>query len=251
MKELDAIHNRDKRPLYIQAINALMKMIEAGELPLGSRLPSEGELADQLGISRSTLREALGHLETYGMVTRQQGRGTFVTASQGPGFLGGIERLEAFRELAERANMQAEVIDRQVDSVTASEELQQQLQIEPGTELLRVQIIEAVDGTRCMYLEDYVICDPALFDELLAYDGSMLTYLIEQSEPPLSHTRSKIFAISTDAEVAEKLQVEKGRPVLQLIETYYDAVGTVIGLGFTYLLTEHFYFHVTRRVPPH
>lgn len=249
MNKAKAIQARDKRPLYIQAINAIVEMIETGELPVGGKLPSEDELAEILGISRSTLREALGHLEKYGVVTRQQGRGTFVTASQGPGFLGGIERLEPFRELAERANRVANVVSRDVELITATEELQDMLDIGPDTKLVKVEIIESVEDTRCMYLVDYVIVEPEIEPEIKSYSGSMLTYLIEERDPPLSHTRSQIFSITANQEVAEKLNIDQSQPVLHLIETYYDAVGNVIGIAFTYNLTEHFYFYVTRRVP--
>ena len=62
---------RDRRPLYIQAIEAITERIESGELEPGSQLPPEDVLASSLGISRSTLREALGHLETHGLIARR------------------------------------------------------------------------------------------------------------------------------------------------------------------------------------
>jgi GntR family transcriptional regulator len=250
MDAVNAISPEDRRPLYVKAIKAITEMVETGKLPVGSQLPPEGELAEMLGISRSTLREALGHLETYGMVTRQQGRGTFVTASQGPDLLGGIERLETFRELADRANKNPGVVDRKVELVTASEQLQEYLKIDPGTKLIRVEIVESIDDTPCMYLEDYVIADDALEEDLMSYQGSILTYLIEQREPSLSYARTKIFAVSATADIARKLSVEKGQPVLHLIEKMYDAVGELIAITFMYLVTNHFYFSVTRRVPP-
>jgi GntR family transcriptional regulator len=250
MSKAKSINLRDKRPLYLQAIGALTEMIEAGEYSVGSQLPSEAELGEMLGISRSTLREALGYLETFGMVSRQPGRGTFVTASHSPGFIGGIERLETFRELAERANKTPKVIERNVDSVLTTEKLQEVLNITDDTKLVKVESIEAVDGVRCMYLEDYIIVKGPFRDTLLTYEGSTLTYLIEKHEPPLSFARSKIFAINASAEIAKKLMIDEGQPVLYLEQKYHDINGGVIGLAYTYLVTDHFYFLVTRRVPP-
>ena len=97
---------RDRRPLYVQAIEALTNMIETGQLKTGSQLPPEDEFAAKLGISRSTLREALGHLETHGLIARRQGIGTFVTIPSSPGFFGGLQRLEPFKELARTADVQ-------------------------------------------------------------------------------------------------------------------------------------------------
>ena len=53
----------DKTPLYLQARQHLLTLIEDGAFQPGEQLPSEADLAGQMGISRPTLREALQHLE--------------------------------------------------------------------------------------------------------------------------------------------------------------------------------------------
>lgn len=61
----------------------------SGELPVGTRLPSEYELARTFGVSRTVVREALGSLRGMGLVESHSGRGTFVTASR-PNLQGGL-----------------------------------------------------------------------------------------------------------------------------------------------------------------
>nr|WP_272943816.1 FadR/GntR family transcriptional regulator [Arthrobacter crystallopoietes] len=56
-------------------------MIGRGELPRGQKIPPERELASRLGVSRTTLREAMLELELRGLVTRRPGRGTVVVDS--------------------------------------------------------------------------------------------------------------------------------------------------------------------------
>jgi DNA-binding FadR family transcriptional regulator len=56
----------------------LRALIEQGGLQAGDRLPSESELVERLHVSRGALREAVGRLETLGLLTVAQGRGTFV-----------------------------------------------------------------------------------------------------------------------------------------------------------------------------
>src|SRR5919108_4439174 len=56
----------------------LRQRIDQGKLPAGARLPSEPDLAAELGVSRATLREALRALEDEGLLRRRQGSGTFV-----------------------------------------------------------------------------------------------------------------------------------------------------------------------------
>jgi GntR family phosphonate transport system transcriptional regulator len=67
--------------LWHQLGEALVAEIAAGKLPPGSRLPTEPELMKRFGVNRFTVRQALGHLETRGLVRAEQGRGTFVHKS--------------------------------------------------------------------------------------------------------------------------------------------------------------------------
>jgi len=59
-------------------IERLKEYILAEELRAGDRLPTEGELAQQLGVSRSAIREALRALEALGIITAKQGSGRYV-----------------------------------------------------------------------------------------------------------------------------------------------------------------------------
>ncbi|MPV49998.1 FCD domain-containing protein [Pseudactinotalea sp. HY160] len=63
-----------------QAAAALLERIRAGEWPLGARLPGETTLGPQLGVGRSTVREAIRQLAGQGVLEARQGAGVFVTA---------------------------------------------------------------------------------------------------------------------------------------------------------------------------
>src|ERR687894_364917 len=65
-------------PLYYQAARAIEEAIEDGRLPRGSKLDSELDLAEQLGISRPTMRAALKQLVDKGLLMRRRGIGTIV-----------------------------------------------------------------------------------------------------------------------------------------------------------------------------
>jgi GntR family transcriptional regulator len=65
-------------PLYSQLVSIVKRNISAGTLSAGDLLPSEAELCKTFDISRSTVRQAIGALESEGLVVRKQGRGTFV-----------------------------------------------------------------------------------------------------------------------------------------------------------------------------
>ena len=65
-------------PLYSQLVSIVKRNITAGTLGPGELLPSEAELCKTFNVSRSTVRQAIGSLETEGLVVRKQGRGPFV-----------------------------------------------------------------------------------------------------------------------------------------------------------------------------
>ena len=73
-----------RHPLAGQAADLLLARIRQGEWPLGHRLPGETTLAAQLGVGRSTLREAIRELAGRGVLESRQGAGVFVTALDVP-----------------------------------------------------------------------------------------------------------------------------------------------------------------------
>jgi GntR family transcriptional regulator len=66
------------KPLYIQVRNALAERIARGAWKPGAAVPSEGDLAREMGVSAGTMRKALDLLERDRLISRRQGRGTFV-----------------------------------------------------------------------------------------------------------------------------------------------------------------------------
>lgn len=73
-----------RTPLADQAADLLLDRIRAGEWQLGQKLPGETTLAPQLGVGRSTVREAIRQLAGRGVLASRQGSGVFVTALDVP-----------------------------------------------------------------------------------------------------------------------------------------------------------------------
>ncbi len=69
------------RRAYMQIVDQIIGLIDAGEFADGSKLPPERELAESLNVGRSTLREALAALRVMGLIETRQGQGTFVSKS--------------------------------------------------------------------------------------------------------------------------------------------------------------------------
>ena len=74
----------DNVKLYRRIADSVADAIEAGQYRLGDRLPTERELAEQFGVSRPTLREAMIALEMLGMIEARHGLGIYVTGNVRP-----------------------------------------------------------------------------------------------------------------------------------------------------------------------
>lgn len=77
-----AIDRNSPVPFYFQLAELIEQEIVSGRWKPGSRIPSEPELCEQFGLSRTTVRQALSRLEQRGLIERLKGQGTFVQRAQ-------------------------------------------------------------------------------------------------------------------------------------------------------------------------
>ena len=68
---------------YAKAMDYIYELINAGTLEVGSRLPTERNIAEQLGIGRNSTREALSILHGMGIIERKQGSGNYISGDAG------------------------------------------------------------------------------------------------------------------------------------------------------------------------
>jgi GntR family transcriptional regulator len=162
-----ALQARDGMPLHSQLESMLRRLIEQGQIATGAILPGELELAAQLGMSRHTVRHALGVLTNEGLLRRERGRGTTVVSDTPRVFERSLSAFYAFawEARARGASQRSYVLERQI--LPADEGLAGRLQVEPGTELERIVRLRTADD------------DPLVFES--AYLPRVLTIVLEAS----------------------------------------------------------------------
>ncbi|WP_354641677.1 FadR/GntR family transcriptional regulator [Kitasatospora camelliae] len=105
----DGLHAAGRRSLVDVAIEQLREQLGAGVWPVGSRIPTEHELAERLQVGRNTVREAIRVLVHAGMLVSRQGEGTFVRSTSDPAaVLRGVQRSGVRDVLEVRAALEAE-----------------------------------------------------------------------------------------------------------------------------------------------
>ena len=144
----------ETRRLYRQIADQVRALVEQGEFPHGTRLPAERELAQQLGVSRPSVREALIALEVEGLVEVRMGSGIYVREQPAPAAAVSAEPpLETIRareviecELAARAaaTMKAAQLRGLRDALRVMQSEVDQGQLPTvGDRLFHVRIVEA------------------------------------------------------------------------------------------------------------
>ncbi|HEY8356502.1 MAG TPA: GntR family transcriptional regulator, partial [Ramlibacter sp.] len=121
-------------PLYRQVVQSLRDEIVRGVYPVGTQLPTEDELTVRFGVSRHTVREALRHLRSDGLVASRQGSGTTVRAPEHSTPFN-VHRVASIDELIAYAAESRYVVDR--TSIVSSEEAQRDA-LPPGRRWLRL-----------------------------------------------------------------------------------------------------------------
>jgi GntR family transcriptional regulator len=231
-----------------QAQRYLRNLIEAGTYQPGDQLPSQNELAAELGISRATLREALLSLAQEGVIVLKHGVGTFVPRGYGHRLEGGLEQLESILELTARQGLDVGFSDLQIAEERAEQDLADTLQVAPGTPLTTVRRVIMVDGTPVAYMCDVAPCSilsPANLKE--SFDGSVLDLLRQRPDLHIARAVANIVAVNAVGDLADRLQVEPQQALLLLEETLFSGEGIPLEFSQNYFVPEFFQFHVVRR----
>ena len=229
-------------PLYARVRTELVRRLSSGELTPGMALPAEGALARQLSVSIGTVRKAVDSLVADGVLSRHQGKGTFVT-EQTP------ERANFhFFRLADRDGRRVlpETLNETVALATASLEAARALGLEPGAAVVRVERVRAVGGR------------PAIL-ELIEVPASLMPGL--ETETPLPNalyphyqadhgisvisTEDSLIAVCADLNLAGALAVTEGAPLLRADRVALDLTGRAVEWRRSWFLTGDLAYAVT------
>jgi GntR family transcriptional regulator len=226
------------RPLYLQVRDVLVERIAEGGWKPGAPIPNEVDLAREYGVSTGTVRNALNLMEGERLITRRQGRGTFVND-------------QTSAELAARfTNIRAPNGKRVAGQVQLGE-----INESPATDLererLRLQKHETVYRIRCVRLHEdrpFMVEESAmpvsLFPGLVKNNGfpHSIADLAQQHGILLGKAEERVSAQVASPSVAEALRVAPTAPILVLDRVLHALDGRPIEwrLGQCYL-AEHCY----------
>lgn len=235
-----AIDRNSPVPLYFQVAQHLERAIEAGELPAGSRLENEIALADQLGLSRPTMRKAIEYLADRGLVVRKRGVGTQIVH---PKVRRPVELTSLYDDLAKTGRKpQTKLLS--FAKEPAGAELASALHLEPGTDVYLFERIRYAEDEPLALMRNHV---PADMLELTGPDLEKhgLYDLLRSSGITLHIASQTIGARAATAHEAKILKESTGAPLLTMSRTAYDDRGRAVEHGDHVYRASLYSFEVT------
>ena len=227
----------------------LRQAIIRGTFRPGSQLPTEAELCEMLGVSRTVVREALRVLEDDGLVARRHGVGTFVRNHP---ILKNLNFNFGITEMIESAGLRSGTSLLALQKETADTEKAEQLRVELGTPLVTVERVRTADGRPVVYSLDTLtesLVQRAGFDPQLLLTESIYNLLQKSLGQVIEYGIARLLPVTAPQHVAEKLQLPPNAITLYIVQTDYSSEDQPLVYSCEYHLPDAFDFVVWRRGP--
>lgn len=202
-------------PLYAQIRDLLIARINDGDWRAGTLIPSEIDLAQQLGVSQGTVRKAIGDLVESNVLTRRQGKGTYVANHD--------QQREQFYFLhlvdSRGEKVLPESVVLSVKSKRATHRESSALRLKQGSRVKQIERIRYFEGEPTIF---EVICLPEKYFKGLARDhvDGLPNLLYEFYETHYGITihsaQEQIRAVAASARYAKYLDIAPGTPLLEI-----------------------------------
>lgn len=228
--------------LYARIRDELRAQIIAGAYRPHERLPSESDLMAHYGVSRITVRAAIGELEKEGVLFRLPGKGIYVSK---PKPFQSLVRLEGFAEAMAQRGYETFNDVLSIETCPANEEVATRLGLparEPVTRLRRVRYLNRVPVSFDVTYVATHIGERLARDELATRD----IFLILENDYgiALGFADLTLDAIRADDDIATALQIERGDPVLRVVRLTHSATGVPIDFEYLHCRSDNFQFRL-------
>ncbi|HUC85484.1 MAG TPA: GntR family transcriptional regulator [Candidatus Acidoferrales bacterium] len=223
-------------PLHRQAGQLLRDLIRRPEYQNGALLPEEVTLAARLGISRGTLRLAIGQLVQDGLLERRAGVGTRVRSQPTES---GVGAWRSFSLEMARQGIRVENYRQDFALAAAEAAAARALRIEPQAKIWRLDRVRGWDGRPVLHSRSW-------FHPRLGLTGREefsrpLYEVIQRETGAVAETaREEFAAVAAKATLAKSLGVKRGAPLLLRSHTVFDAGGRLMEFAQVHYVSPRF-----------
>ena len=203
------------RPLYAQVRELLMQRIASGVWQPGDALPSEPELAAEIGVSQGTVRKALDEMEAETLVLRRQGRGTYVAGHDDARIL--FQFFKLVLDDDKHLFPESEILGVDVDAADAR--AAEVLDLRRGSKVVRIERVRSLAGVVCIV--ESIVLPNALFPriEKRALPNNLYELYRARFGVTIARATERLKAVAATRREAHHLGVKVGAPLLSIDRT--------------------------------
>lgn len=207
----ESIDKNTPVPMYYQLKKIILDMIREGKLKPGDMIPTELELSDIFGISRTTTRQALMELVMEGQLYRIKSKGTFVAEKRVMQDFTNVIR--ASNNLLQTQNVKTTTKVLELSVVKANDRVSKMLQLKEGEDVIYLRRLRFVNDEPNVLMDAYL---PGCCKDMLNIDmdkTGLYEFLDREVETAPVKAVRELEAILADEREAELLGIKKGDPI--------------------------------------
>jgi len=240
-----AIDHQSKLPLYVQVEELLRKMILSPGFQNGNLLPTEIELANRLGVSRGTIRQATNKLEYEGLLIRKKGVGTKIAV--GRTLSTGLDSWYSFTEEMCEQGMNVGNLKIKVQRVQVNAKVAIFFNIQESKTIIKLSKLKGVGEEPIVYFESYFHPRIGLNEK---DDFSMPLYkMLEQKYGVHVVRSSENISVELAGSKANMLKMEPHDPILVRERFVYDPGDRPIEYNIGYYRGDKFSYSIDIKKP--
>ncbi len=212
------VHETINKPLYVRIQEYIADLILSGKLTPETKIQSEREFSDDLGVSRMTVRKALTELVNEGLLERRHGSGTYVAK---PKVTYEAHEMVNYIAAMKSRNISTNSQLLEMDEIVASRRLSEILHIEIGEPIFRICLLRLANRVPIILERVFFPC--VRFPDLHEWDlerSSFIDLITDIYKMKLGSVSQTIEAVTATDDVARQLRVDEGFPLLMLVKIF-------------------------------
>ena len=231
------INEHSALPLNKQVENYLRTLVQEEKYRKGQLLPTEIQLAEDLGVARNTVRTAMDKLVREGVITRKKGVGTQVNCAP---IVTDLTRWNSFSlELGD----QMQTLSRTVSHTAVDREVGAELGLLPGQQTLCLQRLKGVENEPMVLLVSYFPRELNILPDE-KFEGRLYQVLQEKYGVRPARSCEEIGASAPNQELSRKLALPRDVPVLYRKRRVLDRSGNLIELAYAFYRSDRFVYQI-------
>jgi GntR family transcriptional regulator len=205
-----SVDHKSPLPLHVQVETILRNLIELPEYQNGKMLPNEVHMANKLGISRNTIRQATNKLVYEQLLVRKKGVGTRVAKNN---IVTKLNKWTSFTHEMDEKGVAFKNYSVKASSVVPDKEIQQLFNIADGVKVVKLERLRGLDKGPIVYFVSYFNPLTGL-RETEDFSKPLYEKLEKEHHITVAVSKEGISAILANKKLADKLKISVGDPIL-------------------------------------